>query len=137
VLLPFTLGKWSPLVALGLFLALWIVVTTIAAVAHRVRKAPQQGLMAKLAANPAAWYGMLLAHLGVATFIVGVTLVKGYEFEVNVPLEVGQSVTVAGEEFTFRRITAASRARSKCVATASWWKRCGRRNVSTTRPARR
>ena len=98
------MGTWSPLVAIGLFLALWIVATTIAAVMHRLRNAPQRGLGARLAANPAAWYGMLLAHLGVAVFIVGVTLVKGYGIEENVPLDVGQSVTVGGEEYTFRGV---------------------------------
>jgi cytochrome c-type biogenesis protein CcmF len=104
-LLPFTLGSWSPLVAMSLFLALWILATTVVAVVQRLRNAPQQGLWAKLAANPAAWYGMLLAHLGVAVFIVGVTMVKGYGIEVNVPLEVGQSVTVSGEDYTFRGVT--------------------------------
>ena len=33
---------------------------------------------------------MLLAHLGVAVFIVGVTLVKGYEIERDVRLDVGR-----------------------------------------------
>ena len=49
------------------------------------------GSRAKLAANPAAWYGMVLAHLGVAVFIVGVTMVKGYGIEQNVTLDVGQT----------------------------------------------
>ena len=77
VLLPFTQAEWSPLVALGLFLALWIVTTTVTAVVQRLRIAPQRTLGGKLAANPAAWYGMLLAHLGVAAFIVGVTHGQG------------------------------------------------------------
>jgi cytochrome c-type biogenesis protein CcmF len=136
VLLPFTLGKWSPLVAVGLFLALWILVTTIAAVAHRVRKAPQQGLWARLAANPAAWYGMLLAHLGVATFIVGVTLVKGYEYEVNVPLEVGQSVTVSGDEFTFRGVAPVTGPNYRGVAGTIEVRHDGKL-VETMRPEKR
>jgi cytochrome c-type biogenesis protein CcmF len=136
VLLPFTLGKWSPLVAVGLFLALWILVTTIAAVAQRVRKAPQQGLWAKLSANPAAWYGMLLAHLGVATFIVGVTLVKGYEFEVNVPLEVGQSVTVSGDEFTFRGVAPVTGPNYRGVAGTIEVRRDGKL-VETMHPEKR
>ncbi len=103
-LLPFTQGEWSPLVALGLFLALWIVATTVAAVVQRLRHAPQRGLRAKLAANPAAWYGMLLAHLGIAIFIVGVTMVKGYGIEENVPLDVGQAVTVGGEQYIFQGV---------------------------------
>ncbi len=104
VLLPFTQAEWSPLVALGLFLALWIVTTSVTAVVQRLRIAPQRTLGGKLAANPAAWYGMLLAHLGVAAFIVGVTMVKSYGIEENVPLDVGQSVKVAGDEYIFRGV---------------------------------
>jgi cytochrome c-type biogenesis protein CcmF len=47
---------------------------------------------------------MLLAHLGVAVFIAGVTLVKGYEIERDVRLDVGQSVEVAGDTYTFRGV---------------------------------
>jgi cytochrome c-type biogenesis protein CcmF len=135
-LLPFTLGKWSPLVAIGLFLALWIVVTTIAAVVQRLRNAPQQGLGAKLAANPAAWYGMMLAHLGVAAFIVGVTVVKGYEFEVNVPLDVGQSVTVAGEVYTFRGVEPVTGPNYRGMAGTVEVRRDGKL-IETMRPEKR
>jgi len=103
-LLPFTMGAWSPLVALGLFLALWIVAATISGIVQRLRQGGKRGMRAKLAANPAAWYGMLLAHFGVAVFIVGVTLVKGYGIEENVPLDVGQSVTIGGDDYTFRGV---------------------------------
>jgi cytochrome c-type biogenesis protein CcmF len=48
---------------------------------------------------------MLLAHLGVAVFIVGVTLVRGYEIERDVRLDVGESVDVAGDTYTFRGVT--------------------------------
>jgi len=104
VLLPFTFGHWSPLVALGLFLGLWVVAATITAIWQRLSRAPQQGLAAKLAANSAAWYGMLLAHMGIAVFVIGVTLVKGYGVEQNVPLDVGQGVTIGVDTFTFRGV---------------------------------
>jgi cytochrome c-type biogenesis protein CcmF len=135
-LLPLTLGAWSLLVALGLFLALWIVATTVAAVAHRLRNAPQRGIAAKLAANPAAWYGMLLAHLGIAVFIVGVTLVKGYGVEENVPLDVGQSVTVGGEEYTFRGVTPVTGPNYRGVAGLIEVRRNGAL-VQTLRPEKR
>ena len=35
-----------------------------------------EALVARLRANSASWYGMMLAHLGIAVFIVGVTLVS-------------------------------------------------------------
>ena len=71
---------------------------------QRLRSAPQRGFADKLRANAAAWYGMLLAHLGVAVFIAGVTLVKGYEIERDVRLDVGQSIDVAGDTYTFRGV---------------------------------
>jgi cytochrome c-type biogenesis protein CcmF len=103
-LLPFAFGEWKPLVALGLLLAAWIVAATISALIQRLRGTPQRGIADKLRANAAAWYGMLLAHLGVAAFIAGVTLVMGYEIERDVRLEVGQSVEVAGDTYTFRGV---------------------------------
>src|SRR5262249_26264541 len=70
----------------------------------RLRASPQRELAAKLRAQPRAWYGMLLAHFGVAVFIAGVTMVKSYEVERDVRLDVGQSVAVGGYTFTFRGI---------------------------------
>ncbi len=107
LVLPLTLGSWSPLVAFALFLVLWIVATTVAMIVQRLRGAPQQGLRAKLAANSAAWYGMLVAHLGIAVFIVGVTLVRHYEVERDVRMDIGQAVTLGGYAFTFRGVVPA------------------------------
>ncbi len=136
VLLPFTQAEWSPLVALGLFLALWIVATTVAAVAHRLRIAPQRTLGGKLGANPAAWYGMLLAHLGVAVFIIGVTMVNGYEVEQNVPLDVGQGITVRGEEYIFRGVSPVTGPNYRGVAGTIEVRRGGEL-VKTLRPEKR
>ena len=105
LVLPFVLGKWTPLIALGFLCATWIVATTIAAIQHRLAGAPQRTLAGKLRANPRAWYGMLVAHVGVAAFIVGVTVVKGFEVERDVRLDVGQTVEVGGYAFTFRGVT--------------------------------
>ena len=44
---------------------------------------------------------MLVAHLGVAVFIAGVTLVKGYEVERDVRMAVGDTVAVGGYTFRF------------------------------------
>jgi len=44
---------------------------------------------------------MQLAHLGVAVFIIGVTLVKGYEVERDVRMDIGDSVTVGNYSFKF------------------------------------
>ena len=105
LLLPFVLGRWTPLVALGLFLALWIVATTAANLRQRLVSSHHRGLLAKLAANSPSYYGMMLAHLGVAVFIVGVTLVKGYESEQDVKLSPGETVAAGSYEFKFLGVT--------------------------------
>ncbi len=100
-LLPFTLGRWSPLIATGLFLSLWITTSSVVNLRDRLANSHRTGLIAKLAANSPSYYGMLLAHLGVAVFIAGVTLVKGYQVEQDVRLDVGQSVAVGDYQFRF------------------------------------
>jgi cytochrome c-type biogenesis protein CcmF len=74
----------------------------ISQVVHRLRAAPQASLRAKLAAQPSSWYGMTVAHIGVAVFIVGVTLVRGYETERDLRMAPGERVTLGGYEFTFK-----------------------------------
>ena len=93
LLLPLTLGKWTPLIALGLLLAFWVITTVVFAVRARLRNT---------ASKPAiSFWGMHLAHLGVAAFIIGVTLVKGYETERDVKMNVGDTVSIGGYVFTF------------------------------------
>jgi cytochrome c-type biogenesis protein CcmF len=45
---------------------------------------------------------MTLAHLGVAVFIIGVTLVKGYETERDQRMAPGQTTELGGYAFTFK-----------------------------------
>ena len=102
LVLPFAMGRWSALIAVGVWLALWIVAATVAQVAQRLRASAQATLGPKLAAQPLSWYGMNVAHLGVAIFTLGVTLVKGYEAERDLRMAPGESVTLGGYEFTFK-----------------------------------
>jgi cytochrome c-type biogenesis protein CcmF len=95
---PFLFGRWSPMVFLGLLLGFWIVATSFAGL--RLRLAGAGGLPARLRAQPQAYYGMLCAHLGVAVFILGVTVAKGYESETDVKMTLGESTQLAG--YTFR-----------------------------------
>jgi len=101
LVLPFTLGHWSWGVSGGLLLAAWIAATTITGLVHRLRSAPGQTLRAKLRASSLSYYGMLVAHIGVAVFVVGVTLVKGYGQEKDVRMDVGETVELAGYVFRF------------------------------------
>ena len=105
LLLPFVLGRWSPLISFGLFLGFWVCGSTTAALRVRLLGSHQRGLIAKLRANSASYYGMLLAHLGIGVFIVGVTLVKTYEIEKDVRIDVGESAVVGGYDFKFLGVT--------------------------------
>jgi cytochrome c-type biogenesis protein CcmF len=103
LLLPFIGGKWSPMVAFGLLLALWIVTTTVVNLRERAAGS-QGGALQRLAKQPRGYWGMLLAHLGVAVFIVGVTVVKGYETERDVQMVPGDTVSIGRYVFKFEGI---------------------------------
>jgi len=87
LLLPFAFGQWHALVGFGLALAVWIAATC----ALSLRKGLRQ---------TRSHYGMVLAHLGVAVFVVGVTLVKGYEAEQDANMRPGDSITLG--EYAFK-----------------------------------
>ncbi len=99
--LPFVIGKWTPLVSLGLLLAIWIVTTSAVGLRERLAHADGSSLLGRLAAVPRSYWGMLLAHCGVALFIVGVTMVKGFEVEQDLRMNVGQTATIGGYTFQF------------------------------------
>ena len=79
----------------GLILALWIFAASATALLQRLKQVP--GLLNQ----SRSYYGMLLAHVGVAVFVVGVTMVKSYEAEKDVRLAVGESVELGGYTFRF------------------------------------
>jgi cytochrome c-type biogenesis protein CcmF len=102
VTLPFVFGQWKWLVSLGLLLAIWIVTTVFANLWERVRVTTGQlTTFQKLRAQSRSYYGMQVAHLGVAVFIVGVTMVTGYQIEQDVRMAPGATVSAGGYDFRF------------------------------------
>ena len=87
--LPLLMGHWSPLVALGLLLVVWIAASTIVQLADRL----------KSGMPPLSYWGMHVAHLGMAAFVLGVTMVKGYEVEKDVRMVIGDTVSIGGYDF--------------------------------------
>jgi len=105
VTLPFVFGQWKVLVSLGLLLAIWIVATMVVNLWERVRiTSGQLTTFQKFRAQTRSYYGMQVAHLGVAVFIVGVTLVTGYQTEKDVHMNPGETVTAGGYEFRFNGV---------------------------------
>ncbi len=96
-------GAVTPWALLGLLLAWWVVASISTDVWMQLRQREGHaatGIGQRLREVPRATWGMWLAHLGVAVFIFGVTLVKALEVERDVQLEPGQSAEVAGLRFT-------------------------------------
>jgi cytochrome c-type biogenesis protein CcmF len=109
LVLPLAMGRWSGLAAFGLWLALWIYAATAVNLWSRLRPLAGAGLGARFSSLPLGYLGMLTAHLGVATFIVGVTLVKTYEAEKDVQMDVGDTVTVGPYKFEFGGVSNGTR----------------------------
>jgi cytochrome c-type biogenesis protein CcmF len=100
--LPFILGGWKWLVSLGLLLAIWIVTTVIVNLWERVRvTSGQLTTLQKLRTQSRSYYGMQVAHVGVAVFIVGVTMVTGYQSEQDVRMGTGDVIHAGGYQFQF------------------------------------
>lgn len=100
-------GIWARLsagVAGGLLLAVWIGVGTVHLVARRVQGVAARSWPRALARIPAAWWGMVVAHLGVGVFVAGVTLARGLDHVQDASLQVGQAVQVGDYRFAFQEL---------------------------------
>lgn len=96
---PFLMGgEFVPLVALGIFIASWIVFATLADVWQKSRK--QLSRVHKLNRS---YQGMVLAHLGVAISIIGVTLVQHYSIEKAVRMYEGSEAVLSDYRFEVTR----------------------------------
>jgi len=91
LVLPLLAGGWTPGVALALLLSVWIAAGTLCQVQERL----------KSGWPPRSFWGMHVAHLGVAVFVAGVGMVKGYEVEKDVRMAVGDTVSIGGYEVEF------------------------------------
>ncbi len=104
VLAAVLLQRWTPMTGLGLWLAVWIAAGTLVNLVERLRLYPGPGLRARFSAQAASYYGMLLAHLGVAVFIVGVTVVSSFQTESDVRMQVGETAEAGGYQFELQGI---------------------------------
>jgi cytochrome c-type biogenesis protein CcmF len=94
IVIPFYV-EWKPLVSLGLLLAIWITATMVLSLSDKLKTVNLKSL-------PRGYYGMQVAHLGVAVVIVGIAVVTGYESEKDLRMEPGDSVSVGSYDFQFK-----------------------------------
>jgi cytochrome c-type biogenesis protein CcmF len=93
--------KWGALVAS--ILAIWITLTTLQGIYDRV--AGKQNKWQALRNTPRGFYGMSCAHIGVAVFVVGITITSLYSTEKDIRLAQGQAYDIGEYSFVFEGVS--------------------------------
>ncbi|MCK5889449.1 MAG: heme lyase CcmF/NrfE family subunit [Methylococcales bacterium] len=101
LIFPFIYGSGFDFsVFIGMTASLWIILTVLLEFSHKFKNA--DNAFVKLTQLPLSYYGMMLAHLGVAVTAIGITLVSVYSEERDIRMVIGDTVTVADYEFEFK-----------------------------------
>jgi cytochrome c-type biogenesis protein CcmF len=105
IVVPLIYGSWTILTALGLLLAAWVALSSAVAYVQRVQHTRAgQSFMASAFKQPRSFVGMIVAHTGIAIFVVGVTMVSSFQEENDVKMAPGETTHVAGYSFTFNGV---------------------------------
>lgn len=98
LLLPwFFQDRIVAMTVVGLAMAVWIILLSLLEVRLRLSR--------KLPLTLSYW-GMVVAHLGVAVMVVGIAFSQNYSIERDVRMTAGDSVTLRQYTFTFREVQA-------------------------------
>jgi len=99
-------GRVSAMATLGFALSWWIVLAVATDLRERLKIGAGIGgsMWSRARQLPRAVLGMMLAHLGVAAFAFGVSMVKTYEVERDVKMAAGDTTEIAGYVFTWRGV---------------------------------
>ncbi len=97
-------GGKSILAALGLALAGWAAIGALVELAERVRlfRVPLGDSLRRLVGLPRAAWGMAIAHFGLGVLIAGITASSAWQVEKVQLVRPGDTVDVAGYQFTFK-----------------------------------
>lgn len=88
--------------AIAVFIASWIATALVADVIHRLRNA--DSLSSGLQKLSLSYYAMVIAHLGIAVTLIGVSLTSIYTLERDLRMEEHQSVKLLNYEFTMQSL---------------------------------
>ena len=86
IAIPLIMGQFTWLAGLGFLLAFWIIASGFLQILRQ----------SKLGKPTRSFIGMQIAHLGIAIFVIGVTMVGAYQEEKDVRMLVGDTVGVGG-----------------------------------------
>ena len=106
VLAGWLAGNIGLMSSFGFLMAFWIVASVATDLWERVRPAGgvRTNVLFRLRQLPRAMVGMMVAHLGIAAFIFGVTMVQSFQIERDLKMGIGDTTEVAGYTFTFRGV---------------------------------
>ena len=94
-LIPFAMGEFTWLSSLGFLLAFWVIASGVLQIIRQ----------AKAGKPTRSFIGMQVAHLGIAVFVIGVTMVGAYQEEKDVRMLAGESVSVGGYQIQLQGVT--------------------------------
>jgi len=94
VTIPLIMGEFTWLAGLGFLLAFWVIGSGCMQIARQ----------AKLGKPTRSFMGMQTAHLGIAVFVIGVTMVGAYQEEKDVRMSVGETVAVGGYQIQLQDV---------------------------------
>ena len=102
-LIPLVMPFYSWGAGLGVTLALWTVATVVLSFKDRLGK---QGFSwQRMVRIPASFYGMTVAHLGIAVFVIGITFTSIYSIEKDVRMQAGDKLDMSGYVFEFHGVS--------------------------------
>ncbi len=94
----FFIEKGSVMISISIGLAALIVSSVVMSFINRVKSKSVGSALKKI---PLSFYGMNLAHIGVAVFIVGVTFTESMSLQKDLRMEQGDTISLGGYAFTF------------------------------------
>ncbi len=127
---------WSFWVFIGMFLSFWVFFCFIESVRESTKNV-QGKLIKKLRSLSRAYWGMMIAHLGVAVFIVGVAMVMAYSLERDVTMTPGNEVTVGDYTFKFVDVMPGVRGPNYIADVGTFDVYKGTREVAVLHPEKR
>jgi cytochrome c-type biogenesis protein CcmF len=96
VSIPWIMGQFTWLAGIGFMLAFWVIASGCMQIARQ----------AKAGKPTRSFIGMQVAHLGIAVFVIGVTMVGAYQEEKDVRMSAGDTVSVGGYQIQMQGVNA-------------------------------
>ena len=94
VTIPLIMGEFTWLASIGFLLAFWVIASGCLQIIRQ----------AKVGKPTRSFMGMQVAHLGIAVFVIGVTMVGAYQEEKDVRMLAGETVQVGGYQIQLQDV---------------------------------